>query len=125
MLVCVGTLASQRVWTAAAAMAVVGFTVIFAGVVSSVLAGATTSLLLAFILPVTLAAPPSALPGRLAGWSMAAVAAVVAVAVLWPAPTRDPLRAVASGACRALAARLRSEIASLASDHDPALDLDL
>ena len=38
--VCVGTLVSQNVWLAAAMMAVVGFVVIFAGVVSSVLAGA-------------------------------------------------------------------------------------
>ena len=66
--VCLATLASQTVWLAAVAMAVVGFGVIFAGVVSSVLAGATTALLLAFILPVSLAAPASAVPDRLAGW---------------------------------------------------------
>src|SRR6266568_5003387 len=63
--VCLATLASQTAWLAAVAMAVVGFGVIFAGVVSSVLAGATTSLLLAFILPVSLAAPASACP---TGW---------------------------------------------------------
>jgi hypothetical protein len=51
--VCLATLASQTAWLAAVAMAVVGFGVIFAGVVSSVLAGATTALLLAFILPVS------------------------------------------------------------------------
>ena len=44
--VCLGTLASQTAWLAAVAMAVVGFGVIFASVVSSVLAGATTALLL-------------------------------------------------------------------------------
>src|ERR1700689_3629991 len=44
--VSLGTLASQNVWVAAVAMALVGFAVIFAGVVSSVLAGASTSLLL-------------------------------------------------------------------------------
>ena len=90
--VCLGTLASQIVWLAAVAMAVVGFGVIFAGVVSSVLASATTSLLLAFILPVSLAAPVSSVPDRLAGWGMAGGAALVAVALLWPTPTRDPLR---------------------------------
>ena len=72
------------------AMAVVGFGVLFAGVVSSVLAGATTSLLLAFILPVSLAGPPSSMPDRLAGWGMAAAAAFVAVALLWPAPAQGP-----------------------------------
>jgi hypothetical protein len=53
--VCLGTLVSQSVWLSALAMLLVGFGVIFAGVVSSVLAAATTSLLLSFILPVTIA----------------------------------------------------------------------
>ena len=106
--VCLATLASRTAWLAAAAMAVAGFGVIFAGVVSSVLAGATTALLLAFILPVSLAAPASAVPGRLAGWGMAAGAALVAVALLWPAPARDRLRGAAAAACRALAARLQA-----------------
>src|SRR6266852_6055885 len=124
--VCVGTLASQTVWLAAVSMAVVGFGVIFAGVVSSVLAGATTSLLLAFILPVSLAGPASSVPVRLAGWGMAAGAAFAAVALLWPTPARDRLRAAAVTACRALAARLRSEVTYLlgAEEHQFVLDHD-
>ena len=50
----------------------VAFAVIFSGVASSVLAGATTSLLLAFILPVSLTGPVSSIPDRLAGWGLAA-----------------------------------------------------
>jgi uncharacterized membrane protein YccC len=122
--VCIGTLASQAVWLAAVAMAVVGFGVIFAGVVSSVLAGATTALLLAFILPVSLAGPVSSLPDRLAGWGMAGGAALAAVALLWPAPARDPLRGAMITACRALAARLRSEVAYLLSGEDRQFALD-
>jgi hypothetical protein len=122
--VCLATLASQTVWLAAVAMAVVGFGVIFAGVVSSVLAGATTALLLAFILPVSLAAPASAVPDRLAGWGMAAGAALVAVALLWPAPARDRLRGAAAAACRALAARLRAGVAFHLSGMDGQLALD-
>jgi uncharacterized membrane protein YccC len=113
--VCVATLASQNAWLAAVAMAVAGFGVIFAGVVSSVLAAATTALLLAFILPVSLAAPASAVPGRLAGWGIAAGVALVATAFLWPAPARDRLRGAAVTACRALAARLRAGIGYLLS----------
>jgi uncharacterized membrane protein YccC len=109
--VCVATLASQNHWLAAVAMGVVGFGVLFIGVVSSVLAGATTSLLLAFILPVSLAAPPSQIPDRLAGWGLASAAALVAIAVMWPAPAYDPLREKAAVTCRALAARMRSEVA--------------
>ena len=116
--VCLATLASRTAWLAAVAMAVAGFGVIVAGVVSSVLAGATTALLLAFILPVSLAAPASAVPGRLAGWGMAAGAALVAVALLWPAPARDRLRGAAAAACRALAARLRAGVAFHLSGMD-------
>jgi uncharacterized membrane protein YccC len=124
--VCVATLASRTAWLAAIAMAVVGFVVIFAGVVSSVLAGATTALLLAFILPVSLAAPASAVPDRLAGWSMAAGAALVATALLWPAPARNRLRGAAVAACRALAVRLHAGFAYLLSgmDKQSALDRD-
>jgi len=116
--VCLATLASQTAWLAAVAMAVVGFGVIFAGVVSSVLAGATTALLLAFILPVSLSAPASAIPDRLAGWAMAGGAALVATALLWPAPARDRLRGAVAATCRALAARLRAGVAYLLSGMD-------
>ena len=122
--VCLATLASQTAWSAAVAMAVVGFGVIFAGVVSSVLAGATTALLLAFILPVSLPAPASAVPDRLAGWGMAAGAALVATALLWPAPARDRLRGAAAAACRALADRLRAGVAYLLSGMDEQFALD-
>ncbi len=109
--VCVGTLASRAAWLAALAMALVGLGVLFAGVVSSVLAGATTALLLAFILPVTLTGPASVIPDRLTGWAMASGASILAVALLWPTPAQAPLRRPAVAACRALAARLRVEIA--------------
>jgi uncharacterized membrane protein YccC len=116
--VCLGTLASQNVWVATAAMALVGFGVIFAGVVSSVLAGASTSLLLAFILPVTTAGTTSSIGDRLAGWGLAAGASLIAVAVLWPAPARGPLRDAAAAVVRALAARLRAEVAYAMSDRE-------
>jgi uncharacterized membrane protein YccC len=124
VLVALGTLASQDVVLAAVAMAAVGFAVIFAGVVSSVLAGATTSLLLAFILPVSLASPVSTIPDRLIGWLMAGAVSVLAVTLLWPAPAREPLRGAATAAARALAGRLRSEVAYLLSDRDEAFTLD-
>jgi uncharacterized membrane protein YccC len=116
--VCLGTLVSEHVWLAAPMTVLVGFAVIFAGVVSSVLAGATTSLLLAFILPVTVAGPVSSIPDRVAGWGMAAGAALLAISLLWPAPTRSGLRSAAASACRSLAARLRAEVAYSLSDGD-------
>jgi uncharacterized membrane protein YccC len=127
--VCVGTVCSRSAWLAALAMVIVGFGVLFAGAVSSVLAGATVALLLAFILPVSIRGPVSSIPDRLAGWGMASVAAILAVALLWPAPVREPLREAAIAACRALAGRLRSDAAYLlggagaptAAEHDDAI----
>lgn len=118
--VVLGTLASQNPWLAASAMVLVGFGVLFAGVVSSALAGAASSLLLAFILPASAEAPVSAIPDRLAGWGMAAAASLLAVGLLWPAPVHDRIRAEAGAACRALAERLRSDVAFRRSGFDPA-----
>ncbi|HEY1451510.1 MAG TPA: FUSC family protein [Solirubrobacteraceae bacterium] len=120
-LVCLGTLASHTVWISVVAMTAVGFAVIFSGVVSSVLAGASTSLLLAFILPVTLAEPVSSLPDCVAGWAMASGAALIAIVLLWPTPARGPLRDAAIAACRALAVRLRSDVEYLISGKDSSL----
>ncbi|HET6500796.1 MAG TPA: FUSC family protein [Amycolatopsis sp.] len=108
--VCLGTLVSRTVWLAAAAMFVVAFVVLFTSVVSSVLAGAQTSLLASFILPATLLAPVSALPERLAGWLLAGAVSVAAIGLLWPAPVREPLRRSAARACALLADRLRAEV---------------
>ncbi len=118
VLVCLGTLCSREEWLGAVGMGVVGFFALFSGVVSSVLAGATTSLLLAFILPVSLSAPVATIPHRLAGWALATAVSMLAVSLMWPAPSNDPLRGRAAAACRALAARLRSDLACMKAGQD-------
>lgn len=70
VLISLATLASHQVWLAAVSMALVTFVVIFLGIVSSVIAVASTALLLAFILPVATPAPLSELPDRLYGWGL-------------------------------------------------------
>jgi hypothetical protein len=110
VLICLGTLASRTTWLAAVVTAVLAFAVLFAGVVSSVLAGATTTLLLSLILPVSLPGPVSSIPERIGGWGLASAFSLVAISLLWPAPARDPVRSSATAACRALAERLRTEI---------------
>ncbi|MGH1523914.1 FUSC family protein [Leifsonia sp. L25] len=121
VLVCLGTLASRPVWLSAVAMAVVAVAVLFSGSVSSVTASASTSLLLAFILPVTLPGTFASIGPRLLGWGIASVVAVIAIVALWPAPAREPLRAPAVDACRALAARLRAEAAAMLRAGSPDL----
>lgn len=109
VLVSLGTLASRSVWIAIAATLVVGFVVLFSGVVSSVLAGASTSLLLAFVLPVSAPAPLAQLPDRLIGVVLAAGTSVIAVWLLWARTQTDPLSAPAARVCRAAAVQLRTD----------------
>ena len=109
--VTVGTLASTVDWLAAIVTAALAFAVLFAGVVSSVLASATTALLLSLILPVSLPGTAATIPDRLAGWGLASAAALFAITLLWPSPARDQLRGPSIGACRAIAARLRTHVA--------------
>lgn len=108
-----GTLCSRNAWLAAAAMAVVGFAVLFSGVINGYLAAAGTSAMLTFILPVTLPATASVIPARLAGWGLAAAAGTCAAMLLWPSRSAADLRAAAARACLDLAelsdAELRRE----------------
>jgi len=99
----VGTFCSRNAWLAAAAMAAVGFVILFSGVINGYFAAAGTSAILTFVLPVTIAAPMSAVPARLEGWALAAGAAILAHMLLWPGRPRAALRGDAARACRALA----------------------
>ena len=106
-----GTFCSRNVWLAAAAMAVVGFAILFSGVINGYFAAAGTSALLTFILPLTIRAPFSEVPARLEGWGLAAAAAICAHLLLWPSRPRTTLRSDAARACRALADLAETELA--------------
>jgi uncharacterized membrane protein YccC len=110
VLITLGTLVSRTTWLSAVLIAVLAFAVLFAGVLSSVLAGASLSLMLPLIIAVNLPGPASSIPDRLEGWGLASLLSLVAISLLWPAPARDPVRSSAIAACRALADRLRAEI---------------
>jgi uncharacterized membrane protein YccC len=109
VLVGLATLLSGNVWLATISMAVVGFGVVFAGVLSSVLAASTTTLLLAWILPVSTKASAADIPARVSGWALGSALAIVAVALIWPAGSSDPLRHQAAETCRRIAVRLRAQ----------------
>ena len=110
--VVLGTLCSQNAWLAVPAIAVVGFAILFSGAINGYFAAAGTSALLTFVLPVTIAAPTSAIPARLEGWALAAAAGICAHMLLWPARPRDTLRADAARACVALADLADSALAA-------------
>jgi uncharacterized membrane protein YccC len=108
-LITLGTLCSQTPWLAVVAMAVVGFLILLAGVISGYFAAARFPALLSFILPLSVPAPPSAIPARLEGWALAAAVGIGATMLLWPSQPRDRLRAAAARATRALADLVGSE----------------
>jgi uncharacterized membrane protein YccC len=109
-LITLGTLCSQTPWLAVVAMAVVGFLILLSGVISGYFAAARIAALLTFILPVSIPAPPSAIPPRLEGWALAASVGICALMLLWPSHPRDRLRAGAARATRALADLVDSEL---------------
>jgi uncharacterized membrane protein YccC len=105
------TLCSRNAWLATVAMALVGFVILFSGVINGYFAAAATSALLTFILPVTIPAPFSEVPARLEGWGLAAAAGILAHFLLWPARPRAGLRHDAANASGALAELLEAELA--------------
>ncbi|MDE3134299.1 MAG: FUSC family protein, partial [Acidobacteriota bacterium] len=118
-----GTLVSNVKVLAVVCMFVVGFGVLFSAVVSSVIASATTPLLLAFVLPVATPGPFSQIPDRIAGWGISAAVSLVAITILWPTPVAFPVEERAIAACRALAARIRAEIAWAVGGYTDELEL--
>jgi uncharacterized membrane protein YccC len=111
-LVAVGTLCSRNAWLAASAMAVVGFIILFSGIVNGYFAAAATGAILAFVLPVSIPAPPSAIGWRLAGWGLACAASITAAMLLWPPRRAATLRNDAARACQALADLAESTVSA-------------
>ena len=103
VLIVAGTLCSSHAVTAVIGMAVFGFAVLFAGVVSPQAAVAATAALLAFVLPVAVPAGASAIGSRLAGWGLAGALSIPAVMLVWSARWHDSLRRQVAAAAGAVA----------------------
>ncbi|MFF9363882.1 FUSC family protein [Streptomyces griseoluteus] len=117
-LVTLGTLAAGVTWVAVTATVVVAFLILLSGVVSSVIASCSTALLLAFVIPVTSPVPYSQLLDRLAGVGLASCGSMLAIRLLWPRPSTDPLSAPAISVCKTVAIQLRDEAGPSAGDID-------
>ena len=102
-LIVVGTLCSQSTGLATVAMALIGFSILFAGVLDDYVAAAHASATLAFVLAVMVPAGAVAIPARLAGWALAAALCIPAALLLWPGRPRDVTRHDAAEALRSLA----------------------
>ncbi len=120
ILITLGTLLSTPVWLAVTAMAVIGFLVLFAGVVSSMISLAGRAALLTFILPVMLAGHAHDIPPRLLGWAIACAGAIPAALFVWPPQDQNQLRVRAAAMCHALAHALEIDAPTSATDHPAA-----
>jgi uncharacterized membrane protein YccC len=109
VLIVLGTLASASPWVGALVLLLVGFAVSFAGMFGGYASAAQTALLLAFVLAVSIPAPPAALAPRLAGWLLAGVVSLLAGVFLWPRFEQVALRRQAASACRALATLIEAQ----------------
>ena len=98
-----GTFVSTHKVAAVVTMAVVGFAVLFAGIVAPQAATASTAALLTFVLPVAVAQPVSAIGPRLIGWTLAAAFCITACMLVWPPPWHDNLRRRLAAAVSAVA----------------------
>jgi uncharacterized membrane protein YccC len=116
-LIAIGTLVSTHKVAAIVVMAVVGFGVLFAGIVSPQAATASTAALLTFVLPVAVAQPASAVGPRLVGWAFAVATCVPACLLVWPAPWHDELRRRLSATVSAVS-RLTATVAEGRSDPE-------
>ncbi len=122
-LIALGTVCSQSAVASAAVMAVVGFTILFGGLINRYFAAGSFAALLSLILAVNLPGPPSSIPSRLEGWVLASAVAIAAVMLLWPRRPRPALRPAAARVCDAIADLLQSEMNGDASLSDRVTDV--
>jgi uncharacterized membrane protein YccC len=104
ILIALGTVVAPHTWLSVALMFVLGVAVIFAGVLSEIVAAGQRATLLMFVLPAC--TPVGPLPERLLGWLIALALCVPAALFLFPPRHHDELRAYAARVCNRLADRL-------------------
>ncbi|HEX3737772.1 MAG TPA: FUSC family protein [Solirubrobacterales bacterium] len=103
-----GTVCSHHTWLAVVMMALVGFAILFAGVIDGYLAAASLVLILTFVIAAMVQADAGEIPARLAGWGVAALLSLIAIFGLWPGRPPDQLRRATAAAVEALAALLEA-----------------
>jgi uncharacterized membrane protein YccC len=122
LFVFLGTACSQVLWVAVAATVVVCFGVLMMGVVSSSFAGATSAMLISFLLPVAFQGPLASIPDRLLGWGVGGAVSLLAVAFILPAPSTEPLVDVTCGALEKIAGYLSAATAMASTERVEAGD---
>ncbi|HTR74232.1 MAG TPA: FUSC family protein [Solirubrobacterales bacterium] len=111
--IALGTVCSHTTWLATAVMLLVGFAILFAGVIDGYIAAASLVLILTFVIAAMVPAPAAEIPDRLAGWGIAGLFSLIAIFGLWPGRPPDHLRHTAATALDKLAAVLEAMGATL------------
>ena len=101
VLITVGTLVAPYPWLSVGLMFVLGVAVMFAGVLSEIIAAGQRATLLTFVLPAC--TQPGPIDERLTGWLIALAVCVPAALFLFPPRHHDDLRRHAARVCRKLA----------------------
>ncbi|HET9849306.1 MAG TPA: FUSC family protein [Candidatus Dormibacteraeota bacterium] len=117
VLVAAGTLVSPIPWLAATVMFVVALPIAFTRVFGGYFSAAQNGLLLSFVIAVSLPAPVSSIPTRVAGWTLAGIVSTLAGLFLWPRFEGVTLYKHAARACTA-AARLVEAFRAKTSDDE-------
>jgi uncharacterized membrane protein YccC len=120
--IALGTVVSTDKVAAVAAMAAVGFGVLFVGIVSPQAASASTAALLLFVLPVAVPQSSAAVGPRLLGWVFAGAVCIPALMLIWPRPWHDDLRRRLSATTAAVGRLVSSQGRS---DEDPRWQADV
>jgi uncharacterized membrane protein YccC len=111
VLLVIGTAVNSITILAALVTLLVGFCVLFAGVLSANAASGATAALLAYVLPAASPGTIGMIPARLAGWWMASVAGTLAVLFLYSPPPVNRLRQAAWGLAQSIADLLDAALA--------------
>jgi uncharacterized membrane protein YccC len=106
VLLTIGTAVHSAIWPAVVVTFLVGFAVLFAGVIGPNVAAGGTAALLAFVLPAASPGSMDAIPARLAGWWLASLVGTAAVLIIAPPPGADRVRTVTATLARRLGERL-------------------
>jgi uncharacterized membrane protein YccC len=107
-----GTLCSHTTWLAVVVMALLGFAILFSGVIDGYFAAASLVLILTFVIAAMVQADLGEIPARLAGWGTAGLLSITAIFCLWPTRPPDQLRRGTAAAIDALAALLEATAAA-------------
>jgi uncharacterized membrane protein YccC len=111
-----GTLCSHTTWLAVVVALLVGFAVLFAGIIDGYVAAASLVLILTFVIAAMVQADPGEIPARLAGWGVAGALSIVAIFGLWPGRPPDRLRQGGAAALDKLAALVEGMGATLSTE---------